>query len=414
MRNESVELRAETGAFNGICGAVPVIWQANDPLVHYTSGDLEYLEKSGVPVAWTPPSATTNTVQNLGKVNARYQPWGGNPFATGFGSSAEEDKLAYLTAFKDPGAINSAAWQFPTNKLPTVGWLGRIHRGTPWQTVYLKSTRMADALKVKPLEAADWGRWTGNRNTWRNGANALDDADMTRPELDRGLLELFTTALNDNATRGQLPINQSGLAAWSAVFGGMVALTNVLSDTDLEAAGVPVFSPYFIDPAGAYDPASTNNWPAVAKIVAGINRTRANTNLFGLRTFTRLGDVLATPELTEASPFLNLSAVQKQTGVSDAVMEWLPQQMLSLVRLGEPRFVIYSFGQTLKPAPRSVQVSGPYFQMCTNYQITAEVATRSVVKVIGSPDPTQTGNADPNLNYPPRIVVESFNVLPSD
>ena len=30
-------------------------------------------------------------------------------------------------------------WNFPTNKYPTVGWLGRVHRGTPWQTVYFKA-----------------------------------------------------------------------------------------------------------------------------------------------------------------------------------------------------------------------------------------------------------------------------------
>ena len=38
---------------------------------------------------------------------------------------------------------------------------------------------------------------------------------------------MFTTALNDNATRGQLSINQPpNLAAWSAVLSGVIVLTN--------------------------------------------------------------------------------------------------------------------------------------------------------------------------------------------
>jgi len=44
---------------------------------------------------------------------------------------------------------------------------------------------------------------------------------------------------------------------------------------------------------------------------------------------------------------------------------------------------------------------GPFFGLCTNYQITAEVVTRAVVRVDGAPSK-------------PRTVIESFNVLPPD
>ena len=388
--------------------SIPMIWQANDPLVHYTSGDIEYLEKSGVAIPWTPPTATTNTIVNLGQLNSRFQPWGGNPFATAFGSSPGDDALAFQTAVKDPGVTKSDGWQFPTNKLPTLGWLGRIHRGTPWQTVYLKSTRVSDAVNAKIMKPAAWQKWTGNRNVWRSGADNWDDAYMTQPEHDRGLLELFTTALSDSATRGQLPINQSGLAAWSAVFGGMNVLTNSTPDQlVIDNAGPTGFDAFPIDPAGYYDPASasSNAWPAVKKIVEGMSRERARlvpgtTNLVHPnQTFQTLGDILSVPELTEASPFLNLSAVQKEQGLNDAVMEWLPQQMLSLVRVGEPRFVVYSYGQTLKPASRSIQTSGgANFGLCTNYQITAEAVTRAVIRIESAPEN-------------PRAVVESYNVL---
>ena len=406
--------------------SIPITYQANDPLVHYTTGDMEYLEKSGLVDPWTPPNLARETLPNLGKLNARYRPWGNYP------NSPEDDKLVFQTVVKDPGVTKSGDWQFPTNKLPTLGWMGRIHRGTPWQTVYLKSSRVADSRSkaVDRVSLTDWQNWTGNRNVWtdRNGKFPLLDPWMTQPETDRAYLDLFTTALDDNATRGQLPINQSGLAAWSAVFGGMVALTNATPDDELINNGAPTgFEPAIIDPAGAYDPADAKTWGAMVKIVQGINNTR--TNRFSDHTFRRLGDLLDTPELTEASPFLNLSPVQKEKGVNDAVYEWLPQQMLSLVRLGQPRFVIYSFGQTLKPAPGAIQLSGPYFGMATNYQITAEVATRAVVRMDGSPDPRYTNDTvypypdprgrwilDPKTGqfYPPRIVVENFNVLPPD
>jgi hypothetical protein len=87
------------------------------------------------------------------------------------------------------------------------------------------------------------------------------------------------------------------------------------------------------------------------------------------------------------------------------VVERIPQQVLGLLHGPEqtPRYVIYSYGQALKPAgPRSFYMgSGPYFGLCTNYQITAEVATRAVVHVDGAPSK-------------PRTVIENFNVLPPD
>jgi hypothetical protein len=70
--------------------------------------------------------------------------------------------------------------------------------------------------------------------------------------------------------------------------------------------------------------------------------------------------------------------------------------------------VIYSFGQTLKPAPRSIITSGSFFGMCTNYQITAETATRAVVRIEGAPVPGRVNLATP------RLVMESFNVIGPD
>jgi hypothetical protein len=91
---------------------------------------------------------------------------------------------------------------------------------------------------------------------------------------------------------------------------------------------------------------------------------------------------------------------------------------MSLLTLNQsPRFVIYSFGQTLHPAVNHPLVSGGAFNgLCTNYQITAESATRAVVRVEGTSDPKyQDGKVDSQgRSYPPHLVVEQFNVLSPD
>ncbi len=92
--------------------------------------------------------------------------------------------------------------------------------------------------------------------------------------------------------------------------------------------------------------------------------------------------------------------------------EWLPQQTLSLLRVtSEPRYVIYSYGQTLKPAPNSVVTGGgtAYFGMVTNYQVVAETATRAVVRL--TPVVT-TGAYGFQTNY--TLKIEQFNVLPPE
>jgi hypothetical protein len=398
-------------------------WQANDPLVHYTASDMLYVEESGPPQRIKPPGDTNqlaaSVLRNIGYKNKRYKPWSVDP------GSVQSDPDVSNPALKDPLMTSSDEWQFPTNAFPTIGWLGRVHRGTPWQTIYLKasdlglppqaySTNLNDPVMwaMHPTSARfakKWSDWTGNENT--------PESFFTRPVTDRVLFDQFTTAFNDNATRGQLSVNQANLAAWSALFSGMVVISNSSPDTLLAQ---PSFDPLIIQPAGNYDPASPNVWPPVASLVAGINAERRRTNSVGEFIhrggwFDHAGDILSVPELTDRSPFLNTGG--KYTvlrGMNDAAYEWLPQQMLSLVRLGETRFVVYAYGQTLRPADRSAVTSGPFFGMRTNYQVTAEVATRAVVQVKGSPDPALANDPDPDRRYPPRIVVESYNTLPPD
>ena len=355
--------------------------QANDPLVHYLVSDLNFAgteQPSGLRTGitnWGAPDLPI--LPNIGNQNDRYQPWGDNEQMAAL---SLVDTNAYNLAYKDPLMWNSDYWQFPTNKFPGVGWLGRVHRGTPWQTVYLKAPDIMRELQPNGSSFINngtntWMAWTGDGSPF--------DAANSAPVEDRLLFDVFTTAFNDNATRGTLSVNQTHLAAWSALLSGMVVPTGLTNSYTV------------ISPAG---PAWTNS--PLGQIVVGINNARANTNFFPLQVFEHVGDVLAVPQLTSQSPYL--ANLNPNTGINDEMYEWLPQQMMSLLRLGSPRYVIYCYGQALKPAPNSLVTSGAYFGMCTNYQVVAESAARAVVRVDGAN--TQA----------PRVVVESFNPLPPD
>lgn len=390
------------------------IWRANDPLVHYmqtdmntaaTNNDTEAAKYSGLfQVVPNPPlDIRTN-------LSFSYQPWGG-VHEPGGQSQQNGNPYDFDYRVKDPMVQQSDSWDFPTNKFWNVGILGRVHRGTPWQTVYMKPF---------DLGTQKWTNWNNDNVGYTNANSVQADGQFSRPDQDYSLFDLFTSTMNENATRGQLNVNQTNLAAWSAVLSGVNVLTN-----DPANGLVPMT----ILPAGIYSNATPNT--PVAQIWQGINNTRSGTNLatgapFANHEFQQEGDILQTPQLTVASPFLNTNGLSSLTagGVNDEVMERIPQQIMSLLTLNQtPRFVIYSYGQTLHPADHSpLVVGGIYNGLCTNYQVTAETATRAVVRVEGSPDPNNTNGIPPSLGnpdkygryYPPHIVVEQFNVLPPD
>jgi hypothetical protein len=290
---------------------------------------------------------------------------------------------------KDPLIWRPDNWNFPGNPLATVGWLGRVHRGTPWQTVYLKASSILGANDGPN----SWVRWTGNNNTF--------DAGNAAPTADATLFDLFTTAPNANATHGTLSVNQTGLAAWSAVFAGLVVPTNTTVAPDVGV--VPTVGSWIIPPAG-FD----GNNSAIGKIVNGINTLRLTYNNGDGVTgaFERIGSILQAPLLTEQSPFLNVSGTdQLRYDIRDELYEWLPQQMMGLLRApSAPRYVIYCYGQALHPAVNGlVTAGGANFGMITNYQVVAESAARAVIRV-------EKHTSGSGTNY--TTVVESYNVLP--
>jgi hypothetical protein len=228
--------------------SLPMLWQVNDPLVHYTTGDMEFLERSYVPVQWVSVSGTNiPTLGNIGRVNERYRPWGGNPFQTGAGSQVGGDPNAYSPVFKDPLVRSSHDWNFPEGEPLSLSLLRRVHRGTPWQTVYLKSGTVTDVLS--------WRRWTGNRN--------VKDAEHTWPTGDWKIAALIASLINTNDPRTLLSINEPDTNAWLATLDGIVALTNSATQ-DMLDNGLSQFDPVVIE----------SNSPQATVLARGINRER--------------------------------------------------------------------------------------------------------------------------------------------
>jgi hypothetical protein len=332
-------------------------WMACDPLVHYTTGDLIYPQYSAFDTGEQGIYMNSPMMTHIGKVTTRYSPWPGPS-----GSVAANNML-----FIDPSITNANAWQFPTNLFPGVGWLGRVHRGTPWQTIYLKS----DNPNGEPYPTQDWTTW------WVN-------SPYTYPTNDWSILDLFTAVPNDNAARGLLSVNQTNDAAWAAVFAGVVVITNI---TSVPWTGT-VIGP--IDVSNLVD------------TVNGINVARANITNQPDGLFHKIGAILEAPALSVQSPFITNFVAQGGTP-NDEMVERIPQQTLSLMKLGLPQFVIYSWGQSLKPKSLYSSGSGNLLNICTNYEITGEFLTRTVCHIVSDPGAAA-----------PRIVIDNYNIMPGN
>ena len=325
-------------------------WVANDPLVHYTIGDLTWPVFGDSTLQGSLAELILPMTNSVGVISKRFDPWPGQGYSGTTGANM---------LFKDPMVTNAMAWKFPTNKFPSIGWLGRVHRGTPWQTVYFKSDNPNNT--AVSAWVSDW-------------VNTFD----TYPTNDWNLADLFTTALNDNAERGLLSVNQTNDAAWAAVLSGVIALTNV-------NGGVA------IAPTNVYQFVEGTNYPFAS--VNGINYVRS-TNVNGL--FHKVGQILSVPALTVQSPFL---ANTPASEISDEAVERIPQQIMGLLKVGEPQFVIYSWGESLRP--KNLYLSSPNNNLCTNYEITGEFLGRTVCHVV-------------HTNGFPKMVIDSYNIEPAN
>ncbi|HWD18316.1 MAG TPA: hypothetical protein VHB20_03490 [Verrucomicrobiae bacterium] len=375
---------------------------ANDPLVHYTMGDL--LSPSGITnniVKFKPTTMSDLPLTNtLNQESSRYEPW----------PDQDDSGVGRNLGLKDPKITSSDDWHFPTNRFPSVGWIGRVHRGTPWQTIFLK----ADPLPGTDPKSNPWlwiNKWVGDLSA------GLPLPGASYPTNDWGLLDLFTTAPHENALRGTLSVNQTGSAAWHALFDGVVGFI-----TNPQGVVGSV-----IDPT-APPPAPYNNYPNVTSVLLdavnlvdgsgaplpdGIPVVAPNgaTNLeYGINAYRlvqtnglyhHIGDILRAPTLTIASPLIGLSTAQPD----DMAYERIPQQIGSLLKVGEPQFVIYSWGQSLRPLSLYNSGGAGLFKVCTNYSITGEFLTRTVCHL----DLTRSDR----FGQTPRLKVDSFNIIPA-
>jgi hypothetical protein len=327
----------------------PTNWVSNDPLVHYTLEDLTWTSDPDAPqiVDYSIPQVIVPLSNTVGKVSSRYAPWG-------LGDSLTSRNML----FKDPLITGSVAWQFPTNKFPGIGWIGRVHRGTPWQTVFLK----ADSSQSYAL----WSNWANPY--WVTAPYSPE----TYPTNDYPLVDLFTAVPNDNAARGLLAVNQTNDAAWAALFAGVIAITNA-------DFGVP------INPQ--------NDVQFLMDSPGGINALRA---LQPNGIFHKIGYILGAPALTTNSPFFLNTNAAAVPNITDDVVERIPQQVLSLLKVGEPQFVVFAWGQSLKPKGPPFLGFGANANTYTNYEITGEFLTRTVCHLV------HTNGL--------KMVIDSYNV----
>jgi hypothetical protein len=270
-------------------------WQVNDPLVHYLAADLVNVASGNVTLRLMPPTNTPPALSNIvGTVSARYQPWG-----YPLGSAGPN---AYNMALIDPLVRSSDDWNFPDSQPLSLAMFGSVHRGTPWQTIFLKATNILAATgavgKLPGLYL--WTNWTGNMN--------VDDAILSAPTNDWRLASLLVSLLNTNDPHQLLSVNDPNTNSWLGVLGGLTVLTSSSSSGPLTATVM------------------TSDSPQAALIADAISRARGSQPG---QHYRDLGDILATPELSVASPWLN----QGNTNViTDAAYEIIPSQLLPLLR----------------------------------------------------------------------------------
>jgi hypothetical protein len=274
-----------------------ISWQANDPLVHFLRQDLEAIQADEGLRRLNPNVQVIEVLRNIGQLNDRFQPWRGNP-----GSGPPAQPPPYATTIKDPRIRSSADWDLGPFGPLDVSWLGRVHRGTPWQTLYLKSS---------DVSASTWMDWLGS---WDS-----DSALRSRPVSDHALIGSLVTLLNTNTPASLISPNSPDRNQWLAALDGLVVLTNAASDEELQTnSGLPRFETNIMSAASIQ-----------ASVIAdAIIQAR------GSSVWSGPGDLLQTPALSDSSPWLNLGSVYQQVlGITDDAYETIAAQLLPRVRM---------------------------------------------------------------------------------
>jgi len=302
--------------------------QANDPLVHYLASDLN--SQVGAWAIWADSTKLQNgvwyhvdypstlPVSPSTPVGGRYQPWLRTGLMNVF-ASLTVVPVSNNYACRDSLIYSSDDWNFPTNLMSSLAGLGQVHRGTPWQTFYLK-----DANLLKSYVVVGGTKFYAGTNTWMLWTGNADpnDAVLTAPVNDWPLAGLLLSVLNPNDPTQLFSVNEASLADWENLMNGVVAYSNslpiVVPTTPLQ------FDTYLM----------ASNSPQAAVMATAILQNQAGRN--GV-PFASIGDLLAVSALTFQSPFLNLGSSafgQQQTnyGITDLAYEAVPAQLLPRLR----------------------------------------------------------------------------------
>jgi hypothetical protein len=304
--------------------------QANDPLIHYLASDLN--SQIGAPAVWATRAVQVQNglwyrsddsiIQPLPTppttpIGGRYQPWGQNGQLSRI---FNVDTNAYNLAFRDPLVWWSDSWNFPTtNLVPSLGGLGQVHRGTPWQSIYLKSTNILFGKNSlnQNIGTNTWANWTGDIQRDSLSGQYLDAALMA-PVNDWRLASLLMPLLNTNDATQLFSVNDANIADWQNVLNGLIVYSN--SAAVVFPTVPPTFDTYVM----------ASNSSQTLTVAAGIANARASQPN---PSFYSIGDVLAAPELTVNSPWLNtINSQQLKYGITDAAYEAIPAQLLPLLR----------------------------------------------------------------------------------
>ena len=147
-------------------------YAVNDPLIHGTMADVSPPLGASALVVYPGGIGASpfGRLAGIGRINRRYTPWlwGDYPF------TSDE-------AFRDPMVTSTDAWQFASGLALNHRWFDRIHRGTPWQTIYYgggqasQSVQWSDYSHPLMLPQNDW-RWIEEfRKDWL-GLPVVEDA----------------------------------------------------------------------------------------------------------------------------------------------------------------------------------------------------------------------------------------------
>lgn len=145
------------------------------------------------------------------------------------------------------------------------------------------------------------------RPNWPNAALIAPDALFTTPTNDWHLVSLLNDFFNTNDVHTLVSPNLATAQTWEALLDGMTVLTN---------SGLGQLTPVFI----------SSNSPKTALIAEGLLDARASQPN---QVFRNVGDVLATPELSVASPYLDPTI---SSNFTDDILEEIPAQLISRLR----------------------------------------------------------------------------------